>query len=242
MGSIDDAFGAALLDFDRGGSPSEELLLEVDDSQVVPAMPAAWFFLEPKDWAEPERELLTEAVKGPVLDLGAGAGRLSLYFQSLGWPVVAVDLSPGAVQVCKQRGVHDARVGDLTDPPDDMAWSTILLMCGNLGLAGGWNETRALLTRLHAIAAPGAVILADTVDPTLLTDDGSRAHVQRNLDAGRPPGETKLRLTYGPVTSPWFRLLNVPIVDVEALVSGTGWAVAKHIIAGVEHYLCLHRT
>ena len=182
-----DAFGAALVDFVNSGSPTEELLLEVDDGRVLPAMAAEWFFLQEPDWVDAERNLLAEAVKGPVLDIGAGAGRLALHFQSLGWPVVAVDLSPGAVEVCRRRGVVDARLGDLRDPPTDKAWSTILLMCGNLGLAGGWDETRQLLSRLHQIAAPEAVILADSVDPTRLDDDGSRLHVERNRSAGRPP-------------------------------------------------------
>lgn len=160
-------------------------------------MPAEWFFQEQSDWAEPERDLLAEAVEGPVLDLGAGAGRLALHFQSLGWPVVAVDLSPGAVEVCSQRGVTDARVGNLDDPPTDRGWSTILLMCGNLGLAGGWDETRALLRRLHGIAVPGAVVLADTVDPTRLDDAGSRTHVERNRSEGRPPGQSTSKPSLG---------------------------------------------
>ena len=73
--------------------------------------------------------------------------------------------------VCGARGVRDARVQDLTDPPADRPWATVLLLCGNLGLAGGWDETRALLARLAALCAPDAVLLADSVDPTVLTDD-----------------------------------------------------------------------
>ena len=37
----------------------------------------------------------------------------------------------------------DARQLDFLEQlPDDQAWSAVLLLCGNLGLAGGW-ETRA---------------------------------------------------------------------------------------------------
>jgi SAM-dependent methyltransferase len=66
-----------------------------------------------------------------VLDLGAGAGRHSLHLQSLGHRVTAVDTSPGAVEVCRARGIGDVLLADLTKLVDKRTWDTILLMCGN---------------------------------------------------------------------------------------------------------------
>ena len=238
----DDAFGAALADHAAGVTAGPELILEVDDGHRTPALPPAWFFLPDSSWSPEEREVLGHAPPaGPVLDLGAGAGRHALWFQSRGHEVTAVDASPGAVEVCRARGVADARLGDLTDPPADKPWSTVLLMCGNLGLAGGWDETRALLTRLAPRCAPGAVVIADTIDPTALGDEHSRAHVARNLAAGRPPGQIRLRLHYGARTTPWWDLLNVPVADVAPLVAGTGWTVAAHLVASVDHYVVLRQ-
>jgi SAM-dependent methyltransferase len=241
--AADDAFGAALVDHASGGpDPRHELLLEVDDGYRTPALPAAWFFLDAADWSPEERQVLGYAPTGdPVLDLGAGAGRHALWFQSRGHEVTALDASPGAVEVCRARGVADARLGDLTDPPGDRPWATVLLMGGNLGLAGGWDETRALLTHLAAICAPGAVVIADTVDPTALSDEHSLAHVARNLDAGRPPGQIRLRLQYGDRATPWWDQLNVPVADVARLVAGTGWTVASHVVATVDHYVVLRQ-
>jgi hypothetical protein len=62
-----------------------------------------------------------------------------------------VDASPGAVQVCRRRGVADARPGDVNDPPADQRWACVLLLCGNLGLGGSWEGNRRLLARLHAV-------------------------------------------------------------------------------------------
>jgi len=237
----DDAFGAALADH-AAGRDGTELVLEVDDGYRTPALPPVAFFLPESSWGPAEREVLAHApANGPVLDLGAGAGRHALWFQSRGHEVTAVDASPGAVEVCRCRGVADARLGDLTDPPADQPWATVLLMCGNLGLAGGWDETRALLTRLAAICAPGAVVIADTVDPTALGDEHSRTHVAGNLAAGRPAGQTRLRLHYGSRTSPWWDQLNVPIADVAPLVAGTGWTVDTHVVATVDHYVVLRQ-
>jgi SAM-dependent methyltransferase len=237
----DDAFGAALLAH-LGGRPEDELLLEVDDGFVMPAMPAAAFFLDEASWSPEERAVLGHASSGPVLDLGAGAGRHALHLQALGHDVTAVDVSPGAVEVCRERGVRDVRRADLSDPPTDRRWMTVLLMCGNLGLAGGWDETRELLRRLAAASGPGAVLIADTVDPTLMDDDHTVAHTRRNTARGLPVGQVRLRLRYGPATTPWFDLLNVPVADVRPLVDGTGWELETHLVAEVDHYLVLRRT
>ena len=86
--------------------------------------------------------------RGPVLDLGAGAGRAALYLQDRGIEVTAVDSSPGAVEVCRLRGVRDVCLADLSDAPDDRRWGAVLLLCGNLGLGGSWDGNRELLSRL----------------------------------------------------------------------------------------------
>jgi hypothetical protein len=63
---------------------------------------------------------------------------------------------------CRRRGVADVRLGDLNDPPTDLRWAGVLLLCGNLGLGGSWEGSRRLLAGL---AAPGAVLIGDSVTP-----------------------------------------------------------------------------
>jgi len=88
---------------------------------LVPAMHQEWFFRGFEQWEWWDRELVPLVRSGPVLDLGAGAGRASLYLQQRGLHVTAIDASPGAVEVCRHRGVADVRLGDVNDPPSD--WS-----------------------------------------------------------------------------------------------------------------------
>jgi GNAT superfamily N-acetyltransferase len=220
--AIGDAWGAALLDYFDGREVVQPML-EVDDGTVLPAMRPEWFFRDFDRWDWWDRELLAAVETGPVLDLGAGAGRASLYLQGRGMAVTAIESSAGAAEVCRRRGVLDTRVGDLNDPPSDQRWRTILLLCGNLGLGGSWEANRRLLQRLAAIAAPGAMLIGDSV----------------NYD-GR--AEIGLRIRYRHLVTPWWRQRNVAATEVLELVAGTGWTIERQLEDGVDHAVALRRA
>lgn len=59
-------------------------------------------------------ELAKAEHKQTLLEIGAGAGVDSSYFQTQGFDVLATDLSPKMIEACKQRGVN-AQVLDLYD-------------------------------------------------------------------------------------------------------------------------------
>jgi len=79
--------------------------------------------------------------------------------------------------------------------------------------------------RLAEISAPGALLVADSVNYT-----------------GR--AEVGLRIRYGNRVTPWWRQRNVSVAEVQALVENTGWAIEQHLKAsnGVDHYVALRRT
>lgn len=66
-------------------------------------------------WKIAERVAFLERVRAEdsrtLLELGAGTGQDSLFFQEHGLEVVAIDLSPRMVEHCRAKGV-DARVAD----------------------------------------------------------------------------------------------------------------------------------
>jgi SAM-dependent methyltransferase len=218
----EDAFGAALLDY-LEGRDVPELVLETAEGEIGPAMHPEWFFRSFDRWEWWDRKLLPLVEHGPVLDLGAGAGRASLYLHGRGLPVTAVDASPGAVEVCRRRGVADVRLGDVNDPPADQPWAGVLLLCGNLGLGGSWEGNRRLLARLAELAAPGAVLVGDSVTP-----DG--------------PARVVLRIRYRNLVTPWWPQYNIPAERMAALVDGTGWRLEMHLEDGEDHAVLLRRA
>ena len=137
----------------------------------------------------------------------------------------------------------DARQLDFLEQlPDDQAWSAVLLLCGNLGLAGGWENTRRLLRRLAQITSSDAVIIADTVDPTIGEDDDAREYQARRIAAGQHVGEVGLRLKYGAHMSPWWRQINFLRGDPPRLIADTGWRLDDHHVDGMDHYLWLTKV
>jgi SAM-dependent methyltransferase len=195
------------------------------------------FFLRPEAWPRWERHALGLA-EGAVLDLGAGAGRHSLHLQAMGHEVTAVDSSPGAVAVCRARGIRDVRLADLTRFRSHRRWRTLLLMCGNLGLAGDWEPTRRLLRLLGAVTVSGGLLIGDSVDPE---DPDDLDYQDRNRRAGVHPGRVRLRLRYGDLVTPWWELLNLPPADIDALVEGTGWRLEERLREGDDHLVVLRR-
>jgi hypothetical protein len=123
-----------------------------------------------------------------------------LFLQERGHDVTAVDISPGAVAVCRARGIRDVRIGDLREPPDDRTWDTILLMCGNLGLAGDWRPTRDLLVRLASITSREGLLIGDSVDPAS-DDPHDLAYEERNETLGFHRGQ----FDSGSITASWRR-------------------------------------
>ena len=228
--ATEDAFGRALLDHLEGREDGP-LILEVDDGSSRPAdLQPADFFLPAERWPSWEQHVIGRAT-GSVLDLGAGAGRHSLHLQQRGHRVTAVDVSPGAVDVCRARGIRDVRAVDLRDPAATDAeepWGTVLLMCGNLGLAGDWEPTRDLLTHLAGATAPGALLIGDSVDPTS-DDPDDLAYEARNLGSGFHRGHVRLRLRYRELETPWWDLINVPPSEIERLIEGTGWTLEERL-------------
>jgi SAM-dependent methyltransferase len=186
-------------------------------------MGAEWFFADHDDWAEPERAAF-EYVQGRVLDIGAGAGRHSLVVQRRQLEAVAIDISPGAVEVCRRRGVEDARLLPLAEIDESLgSFDTVLLLCGNFGLAGSDEETVALLEKLHPLTSPGARIVLDTVDPYADNDEADLAYLERNRRRGRMPGQVTIRIRYEGLATPWFDLLCVSHLELAALLERTGW-------------------
>jgi SAM-dependent methyltransferase len=237
----EDAFGRLLLDYLAG--QAGQLILELDDGRAGPALPAEVFFAEHGAWPTQEQQVF-EFVHGRVLDVGCGAGRHSLEAQRRGLHVLAIDISPGSVEVCRRRGVREVRLLPLAAVDESLgAFDTVLMMCGNFGLVGTAHDAVVVLRTLHRITTPSARIVLDSVDPHQDSNPAELAYQERNRARGRSPGQVTIRLRYRGSATPWYELLNLSARELEDLVAEAGWQVA-HLMEGEppEYYAVLEKT
>jgi predicted O-methyltransferase YrrM len=125
---------------------------------------------------------LAEAAGGPVLELGAGAGRVSLHLAEAGAEVIAVerDGEVGAQleSSAAERGLAiSVVVADLASPSDLRPPSKPGLAIGPLHLIQELDDSSrpALLARVAELMAPGGTIALTVVDESTLLSAGTAA-------------------------------------------------------------------
>lgn len=159
-----DPIGHAMLDFGRG-EYEEGACRHIDGGDEIRAHIHENYFTPREEWYEDTLALL-ESLEGPVVDVGCGAGQHALWLRDHGVAVEAFDLSPGAVEATRERGVEDARVMDMFDMdfPRDR-FRTALVNGTQAGLAGSLPGVRAFLSDLASVADDEGVVVVDSYDP-----------------------------------------------------------------------------
>jgi SAM-dependent methyltransferase len=227
--SRDDGYGELLLAA-LEEDPRAVEIVERDDGFISASAFSTSLYLAPfRRWPPPHRRAM-RFVRGRTLDVGCGAGRVCLHLQERGEEVVGIDVSPGAVEVCRRRGVRDVRLLGIEDVDESLGvFDTVVMLGNNVGLLADPEKGRELLRRLHRLTSPRGRIVGESRDVTATTDPAHLRYQQENVRRGRMPGQIRIRVRYRDASTPWFDYLMVSPAELERLLDGTGWRLSRTI-------------
>ncbi|SCE67263.1 Methyltransferase domain-containing protein [Micromonospora viridifaciens] len=197
-------------------------IIERDDG-LINGAPTAHYLDPPEAW-QPYDHRAVDRVRGHVLDVGVGGGRIALHLQQSGVPVTGLDTSAGALRVCRHRGVRELVHGTVDQHvADGRRYDTFLLLGNNLGLIEGRDRAPGFLAALAALARPGAQVIAQGTDPYGTNDPVHTGYHERNRRQGRLGGQLRLRLRYRLLGTEWFDYLLCSVDELPGLVDGSPW-------------------
>jgi SAM-dependent methyltransferase len=227
-----------VFDFLKGERGRE--VVERDDGYIDPSevFPAGYFSTF-REWAPHER-MAIRYVRGRVLDVGCGAGRVALYLQHRSLEVVGIDVSPLALKVCRLRGIKDVRLVPITQVNESLGhFDTIVMFGNNFGLFANRKTARRLLSRFYKITSDEGRIVAQSTDPYQTNNPAHLRYHRFNRRRGRLPGQLRIRVRYGLYATPWFDYLLVSKKDLRNLIVGTGWRVARFLDSRGPNYIAI---
>jgi len=211
-----DIMGDALLDYYHGRY-TEDLItwtnITKDDEMSLPYMFRGF---EEMEFVE---QLALETAKGKVLDVGCGAGSHALYLQEKGLDVKGIDISKGAIEVCKLRGLKKAENIELLNLKTEK-FDTILILMNGTGIFRNLEEMPKYLQHLKTLLNENGQILVDSTDLIYMfqdQEDGSYS-----IPTKRYYGEVRFWMSYKGVEGKPFDWLYIDEVIFEDYCNQNG--------------------
>jgi cyclopropane fatty-acyl-phospholipid synthase-like methyltransferase len=179
--------------------------------------------------------------QGRVLDVGCGAGRFALYLQRHGHEVVGIDNSPLAVEVCRKRGVEDARIMSVTQVSTRQLgkFDSIIMLGNNFGLFGNLRRARWLLRRFYGMTGENGRIIAESNDPYATDKPYHLVYQKWNRQRNRMTGQLRIRVRYLTYIGSWFDYLLVSQDEMQEILAGTGWQVSRFLESEGSPYVAI---
>jgi SAM-dependent methyltransferase len=189
-----DLFGKALQDYFNHLNSKDDLnkiqnLITSTNISDDDELPLSYLFREFKDMPKIEQHALN-LCHGKILDVGCGAGSHSLWLQDKGFKIKAIDVSQGAVNVSKLRGVIN--VEHIALLKEKRCFDSILLLMNGTGIFKEFRMVESYLKHLKTLLNPDGQILIDSSDISYMYD----GEEQNNLKSDRYYGELDYFIKY----------------------------------------------
>ena len=230
-----DIFGKAISAYYENADETDITVTSPDfDDDVIPV---PYLFRSYKEMPKLEQKAL-QLCRGRVLDVGCGAGSHSLYLQEeRKLEVVGIDTSAGAIDVCRSRGISDARNIAFEELSEEK-FDTVLLLMNGTGIVGKMKFLDRFFGRLKGLLSKDGQVLIDSSDLIYLFDADEDGGVWVDSSKGYY-GELTYRLSYKGETSNSFDWLYLDFESLSLAATKNGFNCEK-VFEG-EHYDFLAR-
>jgi len=222
-----DLFGKALLDY-QNGYYTEDIITSTSISEDD-VLPLPYLFRSYNEMPKLEQKAL-DLAQGKTLDVGCGAGSHSLFLQEKGLNIKAIDISKGAIEVCKKRSLINAEVKNVLDETE--TFDTILLLMNGTGVFEDLNSTPKYLQHLKQLLNTNGQILIDSSDiKYMYEDDDGGFWYDANSNYY---GELEYFISYKGETEASFKMLYLDFEILNSACISVG--LQCELILEGEHY------
>jgi SAM-dependent methyltransferase len=146
---------------------------------------AAFYDCEHADFGDDIQFYLNSLPPGPVLEAGAGTGRVAGPLAGAGFQVHGIDPSPAMLQRARQRYGRLRNVsfgsGSLLDLPHDRRFASAVLTLNTLWHLTDQREQVAALVGLRRVLEPDGLLLTDLTNPLAMADRGAGGQVRERF-------------------------------------------------------------
>ncbi|MCF4100958.1 class I SAM-dependent methyltransferase [Gillisia sp. M10.2A] len=225
-----DVFGKAISAYFHYKDETEIIVHSPDfDDDTIPV---PYLFREYKEMPALEKEALKNSY-GKVLDIGCGAGSHALYLQEIKkLDVKAVDISPGAIEICKERGIRNTENIDYFKLKNEK-FDTILLLMNGTGIIEKMNQLDRFFQHTKSLLKENGQVLIDSSDLSYLLDPDEDGGIW--VDPNEPYyGELEFSMSYKGETSSSFNWLYLDFNSLELAAAKNGFSCT--LVKKGKHY------
>jgi SAM-dependent methyltransferase len=217
-----------LLDYYHGNY-TEDIITESNISEED-VLPLAYLFRTHKEMPLIEQKALSLCY-GKVLDIGCGSGSHSLFLQNEKKLIVdAIDISKGAADVAKLRGVKNTANKNLFEIKD--TYDTLLLLMNGIGICGKTERLNIFLQHLKSILNKNGQVLVDSSDISYMFEQDEEGGFWVNPDEYY--GEVAFTMSYKGEKSSVFDWLYLDFNTLQNACHANGFSC--ELIQEGEHY------
>ena len=177
-------------------------------------MPVSVYFRTEKQLPILEQKAIN-LCKGKILDIGAGAGSHALILQNKNFDTTALEISPSACEVMKERGLKNVICEDIFKFNTEK-FDTLLLLMNGIGLCGDLSGLRKFLKKAETLLNENGILIFDSSDIRYMYEDDI-------FPTDRYYGEVSCRYEYQKEVTDWFKWLYLDLKTLETIVSEEGW-------------------